>query len=219
MARRLSTVPLSAVFFILMTSSCAQNAATDRTAVTGIETQQELENTGTVTVILSTQMGQITLEIDTVRAPISATNFLHYVDEGMYAGGSFYRTVHMENQPTDSIRIEVIQAGANQTRREEIRDAIPLERTTETGLIHLDGTISMARSGPDTATASFFICIGDQPSLDFGGQRNPDGQGFAAFGRVVSDMSIVRSIQSQPADGQSLVEPIVIHAATRMADE
>jgi peptidyl-prolyl cis-trans isomerase A (cyclophilin A) len=76
----------------------------------------------------------------------------------------------------------------------------------------------MAREGPDTATSDFFICIGDQPELDFGGRRNPDGQGFAAFGRVVRGMEVVRAIQGSPADGQHLAPPIRIHSA-RVAGE
>jgi peptidyl-prolyl cis-trans isomerase A (cyclophilin A) len=74
----------------------------------------------------------------------------------------------------------------------------------------------MARSGPDTAVSDFFVCIGDQPSLDFGGKRNPDGQGFAAFGRVVRGMDIVRRIQSAPSDGnQHLTPPVRILRITR----
>jgi hypothetical protein len=84
-----------------------------------------------------------------------------------------------------------------------------------TGLKHLDGTVSMARSGPDTATSSFFICLGDQPELDFGGRRNKDGQGFAAFGRVVSGMDKVKKIQQSPREGQRLSPPVMILAAGR----
>jgi peptidyl-prolyl cis-trans isomerase A (cyclophilin A) len=73
----------------------------------------------------------------------------------------------------------------------------------------------MARDGPDTATSDFFICIGDQPSLDFGGKRNPDGQGFAAFGRVVRGMDVVRKIQTAPANGQTLTPPVKILRALR----
>jgi len=102
----------------------------------------------------------------------------------------------------------VVQAGA--APRSPQWPAIPLERTPVTGLRHLDGVISMARDGPDTATSDFFLCIGDQPSLDFGGRRNPDGQGFAAFGRVVTGLDVVRRIQSAPASGQSLTPPVPI---------
>src|SRR4051812_21814270 len=91
---------------------------------------------------------------------------------------------------------------------------IKLERTRDTKLKHTDGAISMARDQPDTATADFFICIGDQPELDFAGKRNPDGQGFAAFGKVIRGMDVVRKIQSSPADGQKLTPPIKILTAT-----
>ena len=120
------------------------------------------------------------------------------------------------NQPNDAVKIAVIQAGANPARDTEVHDAIPLERTSETGLHHLDGTISMARLGPDTATHSFFICIGDQPELDFGGRRNPDGQGFGAFGRVIEGMDLVREIHAMRAEGQSLDPPLSIQRAVRV---
>ena len=92
--------------------------------------------------------------------------------------------------------------------------SIAIERTCDTGLRHTDGVISMARDGPDTATHHFFICVGDLPELDFGGKRNPDGQGFAAFGRVVTGMDVVRKTHGSPADGQRLTPPIRIYRAT-----
>ena len=115
-----------------------------------------------------------------------------------------------DNQPKDKVRIEVIQAGINPKKEKESFPAIKLERTNKTGLTHKNGTISMARDGPDTATSDFFFCIGDQPELDFGGKRNPDGQGFAAFGRVVKGMDVVKKIQAAKADGQTLKPPIKI---------
>src|SRR4029079_6101444 len=102
------------------------------------------------------------------------------------------------NQPRDTVRIAVIQGGPNPDRSSSGFAPIVLERTSVTGLHHLDGTISMARSGPNSATSDFFICVGDQPALDFGGHRNLDGQGFAAFGQVTDGMSIVRAIQASP---------------------
>ena len=93
---------------------------------------------------------------------------------------------------------------------------IPLERTRDTGLRHLAGTLSMARDTPDSATSDFFICLNDLPTLDFGGARNPDGQGFAAFGRVTRGLDIVRKIQAAPAAGQSLEPPIAILRASRL---
>jgi peptidyl-prolyl cis-trans isomerase A (cyclophilin A) len=172
---------------------------------------------GLVHVILVTERGEIEIALDGQRAPGTVSNFLHYVDGKYYDGGVFHRTVtlHPDNQPKNTVKIEVIQGGVNPARAKEDGKPIPLERTSATGLKHLDGTISMARDGPDTATSDFFICIGDQPSLDFGGQRNPDGQGFAAFGQVVRGMDVVRAIQGAPAEGQSLKPPLKILKASR----
>ena len=168
-------------------------------------------------VLFTTGKGDIEIEVDTVRAPISGSNFLRYVDQGFYNGGRFHRTVRPDNQPQDSVRIAVIQAGVDPARARSGFPPIPLERTSVTGLKHLDGSVSMARGGPDAATSSFFICIGDQPSLDFGGHRNMDLQGFAAFGRVVRGMDVVRDIQSGPANAQTLIQPVQITSARRIA--
>jgi len=164
----------------------------------------------TVRVLIRTELGDIEVEVDTARAPITAANFLKYVDGGSYDGGLFHRTVKPDNQPDKKVKIEVIQASINPAREKDSFPPIKLERTNQTRLTHKDGTISMARDGPDTATFDFFICIGDQPSLDYGGARNPDGQGFAAFGRVVKGMDVVKKIQLAPADGQKLTPPIKI---------
>src|ERR1700680_2454794 len=168
-----------------------------------------------VHVVLETELGEIELALDPVRAPVTTANFLKYVDRGLYDGGVFHRTLPRANQPNSRIRIEVIQAGINPARAKEDGAAIALERTSQTGIRHADGAVSMARDGPDTATSDFFICIGDQPSLDFGGQRSPDGQGFAALGRVVRGMDVVRKIQAAPANGQTLTPPVKILKATR----
>lgn len=166
-----------------------------------------------VAVLLHTEAGDIRVDVDTKHAPKTAANFLQYVRDGFYNGGVFHRTVTPDNQPDNKIRIEVIQAGPNPSNKRSPFAPIKLERTSVTGLRHLDGSISMARDGPDTATSDFFICIGDQPSLDFGGKRNPDGQGFAAFGRVSSGMDVVRRIQRSPAKAQMLTPAIRILSA------
>ncbi|HVT12348.1 MAG TPA: peptidylprolyl isomerase [Fimbriimonadaceae bacterium] len=163
-----------------------------------------------VTVVISTTKGDIEVELDPVHAPETTKNFLRYVDLHRYDGGRFHRTVTMANQPDKKIKIEVIQAGVNPRFAEKDFPPIKLERTNKTGIHHKNGVISMARNGPDTATSDFFICIGDQPELDFGGKRNPDGQGFAAFGRVVKGMDVVRQIQRSAAKDQSLDPPIAI---------
>jgi peptidyl-prolyl cis-trans isomerase A (cyclophilin A) len=163
-------------------------------------------------------MGEIEAEIDTVRAPISAANFLKYVDAGLYDSGRFHRsvTINPDNQPKNDVKIEVIQANANRDRKGEFFPPIPLERTSVTGLTHKDGTLSMARAAPDSARNDFSIMIGDQLSLDFGGKRNPDGQGFAAFGRVTRGMDVVRKIHRQPVEGQTLTPPIKIIRIRRL---
>jgi peptidyl-prolyl cis-trans isomerase A (cyclophilin A) len=163
-----------------------------------------------VRVRLETALGPIEIEVDGTRAPVTAANFLRYVDRGDYDGGRFHRTVRAGNQPGKTVLIDVIQAGRDPASPRPELPAITLERTSVTGLRHVDGAVSMARDGPDTATSDFFICIGDQPELDFGGHRNPDGQGFAVFGRVVAGMDVARRIHAAPADGQSLTPPVTI---------
>jgi peptidyl-prolyl cis-trans isomerase A (cyclophilin A) len=136
------------------------------------------------------------MEVDVARAPISAANFLKYVDGKFYDGGQVHRSVRPDNTIRKDVEIQVIQFSPDLKRRRESFPPIPLERTSVTGLKHVNGTLSMARNGPDTATSSFSIVIGDQPSLDFGGKRNADGQGFAAFGRVTAGMDVVKKIQA-----------------------
>jgi cyclophilin family peptidyl-prolyl cis-trans isomerase len=167
-------------------------------------------------VVVETAWGDIEIELNARAAPITVSNFLYYVHNRLYNDGVFFRTVTTSNQPNSPVKIEVVQARATDTRTNEFLPPIPLERTRDTGLRHLDGTISMARDGPDTAQDHFFICIGDQPELDFGGKRNPDGQGFAAFGRVVKGMDLVRRIQTSPAQGQQLTPPVPIQRAIRL---
>jgi peptidyl-prolyl cis-trans isomerase A (cyclophilin A) len=165
--------------------------------------------------LIKTELGDITVEIFADRAPITAANFLKYVENKLYDGSVFHRTVTMDNQPKDEIKIEVIQGG--QLARDKEFLAIMLERTSVTGVKHTDGAISMARGGPDSATSSFFFCVGDQPELDFGGRRNKDGQGFAAFGKVVVGMEVVKKIHHSPKENQNLKPPIKIISITRIA--
>jgi peptidyl-prolyl cis-trans isomerase A (cyclophilin A) len=168
-----------------------------------------------ILVLIQTEKGDIEVELNAAQAPATVVNFLRYVDGKYYDGGRFHRTVTPDNQPDNKVKIEVIQAGIDPDKTNKEFAPIKLERTRDTKLSHKDGVISMARDGPDTATSDFFICIGDQPDLDFGGKRNPDGQGFAAFGRVVKGMDVVRKLQAAPADGQTLSPPIKILRITR----
>lgn len=165
-------------------------------------------------VAIETELGTIRVELDPEHAPATVANFLRYVNEHFFDGTSFYRTVTPTNQPNNLVKIEVIQGGANDSKTTYA--PIALEPTSTTGLHHRDGTISMARNGPDTATSEFFICVGDQPALDAGGRRSPDGRGFAAFGHVIEGMAIVRRIQRVPATGQLLTPPIAIVRMVRV---
>ena len=153
---------------------------------------------GSVIVVLETEKGRIEIEVDTTRAPNTAANFLKYVDGGLYDGGVFHRAVRPDTEIRPDVPIQVIQARRVTDRTRPSFPPIPLERTNVTGLKHVDGAVSMARTTADTATNEFFICIGDQPLLDFGGKRNDDGQGFAAFGRVVAGMDVVKAIHASP---------------------
>lgn len=166
------------------------------------------------TCIIKTSLGDITVELYPKKAPITVANFLKYVDTHLYDNTSFFRSVTLNNQQKDSIKIEVIQGGEVDSTK--IYAAIPLERTSKTGILHKDGVISMARDTPDSATCSFFICINDQPSLDFGGKRNKDGQGFAAFGKVTKGMEVVKKIQLlAPVNDQYFKPEVLILSITR----
>jgi peptidyl-prolyl cis-trans isomerase A (cyclophilin A) len=161
-------------------------------------------------VVIRTELGDITLEIETKKAPVTASNFLSLVGQGVYSGAIFYRVVRLDNQPDSPVKIEVIQGGLFDDHLINTFPPIEHETTDRTGILHTDGAISMARNEPGSASTEIFICIGDQPSLDYGGDRNPDGEGFAAFGKVTDGMEVVRKIQELPDSGQYLIKQVVI---------
>jgi peptidyl-prolyl cis-trans isomerase A (cyclophilin A) len=165
---------------------------------------------------IQTSMGNIILVIDTIHAPVTAKNFLAHAEKGTFNTAVFYRSVRLDNQPTNDIKIEVIQGGLFSDEEIEKYPGIQHETTKETGLKHLDGTISMARNEPGTASTEFFICIGNQPELDFGGKRNPDGQGFAAFGQIIEGLDVVKKIQQLPDENQYLKKPVQIHSIKKI---
>jgi peptidyl-prolyl cis-trans isomerase A (cyclophilin A) len=177
--------------------------------------------TSSVLVIFETELGNMTMAIDVEHAPVTAKNFLRYVDEKFYDEGVINRAVRPDNTVRHDVEIQVIQFQINPARRRDQFPPIPMEPTSVTGLKNIDGALSMARNGPDTATASFSIAIGDQPEMDFGGKRNADGQGFAVFGRVVAGMDVVKKIQSAHTGSagayrtESLDPPIKITRAYR----
>jgi peptidyl-prolyl cis-trans isomerase A (cyclophilin A) len=161
-------------------------------------------------ITIYTELGNIVVELYPAQAPITVNNFLRYVSENRFADSWFYRVVRADNQPNNRIKIDVIQGGLRNDDHPQMLPPIPHETTAQTGLRHEDGTISMARNEPGTASSEFFICVGAQPELDFGGQRNPDGAGFAAFGKVVEGMDVVHKIHQSPAKEQSLEPGISI---------
>jgi peptidyl-prolyl cis-trans isomerase A (cyclophilin A) len=191
--------------FLATGASSLAAAAPDRTRVT-----------------LLMPAGRIDIDLGVRHAPLSAADFLRYIDAKSYDGGTIFRTVRPDNDHGAPV-IDVVQGGIRKGAPK--LPPIAHESTAMTGLRHLDGTISLPRDGVGTGSgAEFFICIGDQPGLDFGGRRNKDGQGFAAFGRVVSGMEIVRTIWTMKADGPSpdayvagqiLPQPVPILSAFR----
>ena len=167
-------------------------------------------------ILIKTDLGDIKVEIYEKQAPITAANFLRYVDAGLFQDASFYRVVRMDNQPNNAVKIEVIQGGLEFAGGKREFPPIEHEATARTGILHKNGVISMARDKPGSATSEFFICVGDQPELDFGGKRNPDGQGFAAFGKVIDGMDVVKKTQEQPAQGQRLIHRVTIRDIVRV---
>lgn len=169
-------------------------------------------------VLIKTELGNIKVELYHKQAPISTTNFLAYVDSGLFDGGEFYRTVHQKNQGTHPVKIDVIQGGLGWSDSIPRLSAIEHESTKQTGILHKNGVISMARNKPGTASSEFFITIGQQPELDYGGQRNKDGQGFAAFGRVIEGMEVVHRIHEHPDTNQFFPEPVKIISISRVGN-
>ncbi len=164
--------------------------------------------------VIKTSLGDIYVELYPEKAPITVNNFMKYVDNNLFENSSFFRTCTPENEADRKIKIEVIQGG--DIAEEKLFDPIPIETTEKTGVVHKNGTISMARAEPNTAQSNFFICINDQAELDYNGKRNPDGQGFAAFGKVTKGMNVVLQIQAQENKGQMMPNPIVIYNIQRI---
>ena len=169
-------------------------------------------------VAIQTKLGDIEVELYTDKAPITTRAFLSYIDSGYYKNATFYRVLNQDNQQMDAFKAELIQGGIWRTNR-KLHLSLPgikHETTQQTGILHKDGTISLARQEPGTATTEFFICLGDQPGFDYGGENNPDKQGYAAFGKVVKGMDIVRTIYNRPEDDQAFTPPVIIFDIERL---
>lgn len=163
-------------------------------------------------VVLDTTAGRMAVAVDIERAPITGCNFIRAALRGAYADGTFFRTVVAATNANPN-PIDVIQAATVHGSDDATQPPIPLERTRDTGLRHTAGAVSMARDGPDTATTSFFIVTQDTPALDFGGGRNPDGQGFGVFGHLIEGLDVARRIQAMPATDEQIEAPVRIRAA------
>ena len=166
---------------------------------------------------IETNFGNIEVELYVNQAPKTATAFLSYIDSGYFTKASFYRVLRDDEQPSNAPKAELIQGGIWQTNY-KLASTIPgiaHETTQQTKLLHKDGTISLARSAPGTANTEFFICVGDQPGFDYGGANNPDGQGYAAFGKVVKGMDVVRNIYDAPETNGTFDPLIFIHKIKR----
>jgi len=164
---------------------------------------------------METPIGEIAVELYPKKAPITVENFLSYIKQNRYDDCHFYRVVHLKNQPENKISIEVIQGGLGFDKHPMELKPIEHETTNRTGITHKNGTISMARLEPGTASSEFFICINDQPELDYGGKRNLDGKGFAAFGQVLNGLDIVKRIQNLDSKDQILDKIVPIQIKLR----
>lgn len=170
---------------------------------------------GFARVALVTSMGTITVAVDLRHAPVTSANFLRYVDDGRFDGTSFYRSARRKQDPAHGY----IQAGIRTNARRAL-PPIPLERTDRTGLSHIDATLSMARnSRADSAAGNFFLTVGPAPIMNARGSYD----GYAAFGRVVGGMDVVKRILALPTGGgtgpmkgQMILKPIMLVRARRL---
>lgn len=171
---------------------------------------------GNIRVEIETGEGDIVIELYKDKAPKSVQAFLDIVDKGYYDNSSFYRVLNNDNQPSNAPKAELVQGGLwSRTKKRPELPTITHETTQQTGVRHQLGTVSLARESPGTATSEFFICMEDQPGLDFGGENNPDGQGYAAFGRVIKGMDVVNKIFRKPESDQYFDPPVPIYSIER----
>ena len=217
------TRPLAlSALFCLMLAGCGDNPppATANASATPNAAAPSAPIGDPVRVRLETDAGPITLELDHRHAPITTENFIAYVDQHRFDNIVFYRSSHVPHDPQHGF----IQGGIRHNFR-LLLPPIPLEPTSRTGLLHRDGTISMARTTPDSAMGDFVICIGANPGMDAGPHAPGDHLGYATFGRVVDGMDVVRRIHAMATDpragsgsmrGEMLSPPVRILNARRV---
>lgn len=169
-------------------------------------------------VVIETSFGDIELELFDKKAPKTAGAFLAYVDSGFYDNSNFYRVLNITNQPSDAPKTELIQGGLWKSNNAKARNlkGTPHETTLQTGILHKTGVISMARNEPGSATTEFFICMDNEPGLDYNGENMADKQGFAAFGRVVKGMDVAKMIYKESDINQQFKTPIPIFKIVRL---
>ena len=166
---------------------------------------------GVVEIEIKTTEGSIVAELYPEKAPESVKAFLAIVDQGLYKRSYFYRILSDENQPSNAPKAELIQGGLwSRTKARPELPKIPHETTEQSGLTHSAGTLSLAREEPGSASSEFFITVTDLPGFDFGGENNADGQGYAAFGKVIRGMEVVRKIYRKPESNQYFDPPVMI---------
>ncbi|MDE3234356.1 MAG: peptidylprolyl isomerase [Bacteroidota bacterium] len=169
-------------------------------------------------VIIDTKFGEIEIELFAKQAPKTVAGFLANIDSGFYSNASFYRVLNDQNQPSNAPKTELIQGGVWHSKQygNKVFSFIPHETTKQTGLHHISGTVSMARREPGTASTEFFICIDDEPGLDYGGENIDDRQGYAAFGKVVKGMNVVKMIYHENEDNQYFDPPVDIYSIKKL---
>ncbi len=169
-------------------------------------------------ILISTQFGEMEAELYASKAPKSVATFLQFVNEHLYDNSTFYRVLKEGNQPTSAFKTEIIQGGIWNTDNAKAlkQPLIPHETTRQTGVTHKNGTLSLARTEPGTASTEFFICVGDQPLYDYGGNTNLDRQGYAAFGKIIKGLDILHKIHHQPENGEDFYPPVPIFSIKQL---
>jgi peptidyl-prolyl cis-trans isomerase A (cyclophilin A) len=165
------------------------------------------------TVDIQTYYGDIIVELYPEKAPKTVAAFLSYVDSGYYKNTSFYRVLKKEDQAMNVDKAELIQGGLWQTnyKLQKTIPGIPLETTKQTGILHTEGVISLARNeDPNSGNTEFFITLDNEPDYDYGGDASPDKQGYTTFGKVIEGMQYVKEIHQQPDFETNFKPPIRI---------
>ncbi len=165
------------------------------------------------TIDIQTYFGDIIVELYPEKAPKTVAAFLSYVDSGYYKNTTFYRVLKKEDQSMNIAKTQLIQGGLWQTnfKKQQTNPGIPLETTKQTGILHKEGVISLARNtDPNSGNTEFFICMDDEPDYDYGGDASPDKQGYVTFGKVIDGMKYVKQIHDQPDFETNFRPPIKI---------